>query len=66
MLLIDKKDFKLESDRRVVKAADVATVRTAEEIVAAAEAEAARIRDEAKAAFEAEKKRGYEVGLARP
>ena len=63
MLLIDKKDFKLESDRRVVKAADVATVRTAEEIVAAAEAEAARIRDEAKAAFEAEKKRGYEVGL---
>ena len=63
MLLIDKTDFKLESDRRVVKASDVATVRAAEEIVAAAEAEAARIREEAKAAFEAEKKRGYEQGL---
>ncbi len=63
MLLIDKTDFKLESDRRVVKASDVATVRAAEEIVAAAEAEAARIREEAKANFEAEKKRGYEQGL---
>ena len=63
MLLIDKPDFKLESDHRVVKATDVATVRAAEEIVAAAEAEAARIREEAKAAFEAEKKRGYDEGL---
>ena len=63
MLLIDKHDFKLVSDRRVVKAVDVATVRTAEEIVDAAEAEAARIREEAKAAFEEEKRRGYEFGL---
>ena len=63
MLLIDKKDFALSSDRRLVKAADVATVRTAEEIVAAAEAEAARIREKAKAAFAAEKKRGYDEGL---
>ena len=63
MLLIGKKDFALSSDRRLVKATDVATVRAAEEIVAVAEAEAARIRDEAKTAFEAEKKRGYEEGL---
>ena len=63
MLLLKKNDFALATDRRLVKAADVATVRTAEEIVAAAEAEAARIREEAKAAFEAEKKRGYEEGL---
>ena len=63
MLLIEKPDFKLVSDRRVVKATDVATVRSAEEIIAAAEAEATRIREEAKTAFEAEKKRGYDNGL---
>ena len=63
MLLLKKNDFALATDRRLVKATDVATVRTAEEIVAAAEAEAARIREEAKAAFETEKKRGYEEGL---
>ena len=64
MLLVNKKNFALASDRRLVKAEDVATVRTAAEIVADAEAEAARIREEAKAAFEAEKQRGYEKGLA--
>ena len=64
MLLIEKENFKLSSDRRLVKAAEVGTVRTAEEIVVAAEAEAARIREEAKVAFEEEKKRGYEKGLA--
>ncbi len=63
MLLVNKTDFVLQSDRRVVKAADVATVRSAAEIIAAAEADAARIREEAKAAFEAEKRRGYEKGL---
>lgn len=63
MLLIKKNDFTLQSDRRIVKVSDAATVRTAEEIIAAAEAEAARIREEAKAAFEAEKKRGYEEGI---
>lgn len=63
MLLLKKNDFALATDRRLVKATDVATVRTAEEIVTAAEAEAARIREDAKAAFEAEKKRGYEEGL---
>ncbi len=63
MLLVNKPDFVLQSDRRVVKATDVATVRSAVEITAAAEADAARIREEAKAAFEAEKRRGYEKGL---
>jgi len=64
MLLINKENFKLQSDRRVVKAADAATIRSAAEIVAAAEADAARIREEAKAAFEDERRRGYEKGLA--
>ena len=63
MLLINKENFALNSDSRLVKATDVATVRSAAEIVAAAEAEAARIREEAKAAFEDERKRGYEKGL---
>ena len=64
MLLVNKPDFVLQSDRRVVKATDVGTVCAATEIIAAAEAEAARIREEAKAAFEAEKQRGYEKGLS--
>ena len=63
MLLVNKPDFVLQSDRRVVKATDVATVRSAVEIIAAAEADVARIREEAKAAFEAERQRGYEKGL---
>ena len=63
MLFVNKPDFSLMSDRRVVKATDVATVRSAAEIIAAAEAEAARIREEAKVAFEAEKRRGYETGI---
>ena len=64
MLLVNKPDFDLRSDRRVVKATDVATVRSATEIIAAAEADAARIREEAKAAFEAERQRGYEKGIS--
>lgn len=64
MLLVNKQNFQLASDRRLVKAADVAVVRTAEQIIAEAEAEAVRIREEAKAAFEEEKKKGYEKGLA--
>ena len=63
MLLIEKQNFSLASDSRLVKATAVATVSSADEIVAAAEAEAARIREEAKAAFEEEKRRGYEKGL---
>ena len=64
MLLINKEGFALQSDRRVVKAAEVAAVSDAAGIIAAAEAEAARLREEAKAAFEEEKRRGYEKGLA--
>lgn len=64
MLLVNKPNFVLASDRRVVKATDVGTVRAAADVLAAAEAEAARIREEAKAAFEAERKRGYAQGLA--
>ena len=63
MLLVNKPNFQVVSDRRLVKSHDVATVRNAEEIIAEAEAEAERIREDAKAAFEAEKKRGYETGL---
>lgn len=64
MLLLNKKDFAVSSDSRLVKATDLGTVRSAAEIIAAAEAEAARIREEAKAAFEAEKTRGYQKGMA--
>ena len=64
MLLINKENFVLQSDRRVVKADESATVTDAAGIIAAAEADAARIREEAKAAFEEEKRRGYEKGLA--
>jgi type III secretion protein L len=64
MLLIKKGDFVLQSDRRVVKAADVATVRSAAEIVAVAEAQAAQIREDAKAAYEEERKKGYDKGIA--
>jgi len=64
MLLIKKGDFILQSDRRVVRAADVATVRSAAEIVAAAESQAAQIREDAKAAYEEERKKGYDKGIA--
>ena len=63
MLLINKPNFQLAADRRLVKASEVATAASADTIIAAAEAEAARIREEAKAAYEAEKQRGYEKGL---
>lgn len=63
MLLIGKKDWTLESDRRLVKATDAATVANAAEIIAMAEADAAKIREQAKEEFEAERKRGYEKGL---
>lgn len=63
MLLIGKSDWKLESDRRLVKATDAATIADAAAIIAAAEAEAAKIREDAKAAYEEERRRGYEKGL---
>ena len=64
MLLVRNETPAILSDRRLVKAADVATARQAEEIVEAARAEARRIGEEAKAAYEAERKRGYDEGLA--
>ncbi len=64
MLLLNKEDFVLQSDRRVVKATDAATAASAAGIIAAAEEDARRIREDAKVAFEMEKKRGYEKGLA--
>lgn len=64
MLLLNNPRLPLAAGSRLVKAADVATARSAADILADAEAEAARIREEAKAAFEAEKQRGYEKGLA--
>lgn len=63
MLLVNKPNFQIVSDRRLVKADEVATIRTINDIIASAEAEAERIRTEAKAFFAAEKKRGYETGL---
>ncbi len=64
MLFVRNDNPAILSDRRLVKAADVATARQAEEIVEAARAEARRIVEEAKAAYEAEKKRGYDEGIA--
>lgn len=63
MLLLKRKDFAIESGRRLVKAGEAAAVAEAGAVVSAAMAEADRIREEAKAAYEAEKKRGYEEGL---
>ncbi len=63
MLLIKKNDFELSSSSRLIKATDVAAVRSAEETFALAEAEAKRLREEAIEAFEAERRRGYEQGL---
>ncbi|MBO6168231.1 MAG: HrpE/YscL family type III secretion apparatus protein [Kiritimatiellae bacterium] len=63
MLLLKKKDFALVSDRRLVKASDVATAATAQGIIEEAEKTAAQIREEAKKAFEEEKRRGYDEGI---
>ncbi len=63
MLLVNENDLKIESASRLVKAQDVAAVRTAEEIIAAAQAEAARLKAAAQEAFEAERRRGFEQGL---
>lgn len=62
MLLLKKNGFAIESGSRLVRAADLATVRSAGEILAAAEAEAVAIRASAKDAYEEERKRGYADG----
>lgn len=48
---------------KVVRAADIATLRDAEGAIAAANAQAEAIVADAKQAFEAEKQRGYQEGL---
>ena len=63
MLLVKKNDLELVSSGRLVKAADVAAVKTAGEIIAAAEAEAAGLKAAAVQAYEDEKRRGFEEGL---
>ena len=63
MLLVKKNEFELLTSGRLVKAQDVAAVKSAAEIIAAAEAEAARLKAEALAAYEDEKRRGFEEGL---
>jgi type III secretion protein L len=63
MLLVKKDNLEISSSGRLVKAADVAAVKTADEIIAAAENEARRLKAEALEAFEIEKKRGFEEGL---
>lgn len=63
MLLIKKEGFELHAASRLVKASEVAAVRSASEVLAAAEQEAAQITAAAKSAFEQEKARGYAKGL---
>ena len=63
MLLVKKNELEIVSSGRLVKAEDVAAVRSAAEIIAAAEAEAAMLRQTALAAYEEEKRRGFEEGL---
>ena len=63
MLLVKKNELEIVSSGRLVKAEDVAAVRSAGEIIAAAEAQAEKLRKDALTAYEAEKRRGFEEGL---
>ena len=63
MLLVKKNELEIVSSGRLVKAEDVAAVRSSAEIIAAAEAEAEKLRQTALAAYEEEKRRGFEEGL---
>ena len=65
MLLVKKNELELVSSGRLVKAADVAAVKSAAEIIASAEEEAAKLKAAALQAYEEEKKRGFEEGLQR-
>jgi type III secretion protein L len=64
MLILKNDNFEIRSDRRLLKAADVAAVRTAAQLVADANAEADRIRASAGDALEEARKRGYDQGLS--
>lgn len=63
MLLVKKNELEIVSSGRLVKAEDVAAVRSALDIIAAAEAQADKLRKDALTAYEAEKRRGFEEGL---
>ena len=63
MLLVKKNELEIVSPGRLVKAEDVAAVKSALDIIADAEAQAAKLREEALSAYEAEKRRGFEEGL---
>ena len=63
MLLVKKNELELVSSGRLVKAADVAAVKSADEIIAAAEAEANRLKASAMEAYEEAKRHGFEEGL---
>ena len=63
MLLVKKNELEIVSPGRLVKAEDVAAVKSALDIIADAEAQAAKLRKDALTAYEAEKRRGFEEGL---
>lgn len=63
MLLVKKNELEIVSSGRLVKAEDVAAMRSALDIIADAEAQAEKLRKDALTAYEAEKRRGFEEGL---
>jgi type III secretion protein L len=63
LLLVKKNELEIVSSGRLVKAEDVAVVKSAGEIIAAAQEQATKLRESANAAYEAEKRRGFEEGL---
>ncbi|MBR4188845.1 MAG: HrpE/YscL family type III secretion apparatus protein [Kiritimatiellae bacterium] len=64
MLILKNDHYEIRSDRRLLKASDVAAVRTAAQTIDDANAEAARIRASANDALEEARKRGYNQGLS--
>ena len=64
MRILKNDPYEIRSDRRLLKASDVAAVRTAAQTIDDANAEAARIRASANDALEEARKRGYNQGLS--
>ena len=62
VLRAGKRIVRPDPGRKIIKAADYASMRRAEAIIADAEARALEIQEAAKEAYEAERKRGYEDG----
>lgn len=63
VLRAGKRIVRPDPERKILKAADYASVRRADAIIADAEARAREIAEAAKEAYEAERKRGYADGL---